>query len=53
LLEQLEQTGALALAKERAVEYAEAAVAALNGLNHSPHAQALASIPAYIVERDR
>jgi len=53
ILDQLEQTGALALAKERAVEYAEAAVTALNGLNHSPHAQALASIPAYIVERDR
>src|SRR5215510_12214891 len=53
ILDKLEQTGALALAKERAVEYAEAAVAALNGLNHSPHAQALASIPAYIVERDR
>jgi octaprenyl-diphosphate synthase len=53
LLDALEQTGALALAKARAVEYAEAAVAALNGLNHSPHAQALASIPAYIVERDR
>jgi octaprenyl-diphosphate synthase len=53
ILEQLQQTEALALAKERAVEYAEAAVAALNGLNHSPHAQALSSIPAYIVERDR
>ncbi len=53
ILEALEQTGSLALAKERAVECAEAAVAALNGLNHSPHAQSLASIPAYIVERDR
>ena len=53
LLDALEQTGALALAKERAVEYAEAAVSALEGLNHSPQAQALASIPAYIVERDR
>jgi octaprenyl-diphosphate synthase len=53
ILDKLEQTGALALAKERAVEYAEAAVAALNGLNHSPHAQALAAIPAYIVARDR
>ena len=53
ILEALEQTGSLALAKERAVEYAEAAVAALNGLNHAPHARALASIPTYIVERDR
>src|SRR5262245_16636434 len=53
ILDALEETGSLALAKDRAVEYAEAAVAALNGLNHSPHAQALASIPAYIVERDR
>jgi len=53
LLEQLEQTGALSLAKERAVEYAEAAVAALDGLNHSPHAQVLKSIPTYIVDRDR
>jgi octaprenyl-diphosphate synthase len=53
LLAQLEQAGALSLAKERAVEYAEAAVAALNGLNHSPHAQILKSIPTYIVDRDR
>ena len=53
LLDALEQTGALALAKERAVEYAEAARESLNGLNHSPHAQALATIPSYIVERDR
>ncbi|HEV8589208.1 MAG TPA: polyprenyl synthetase family protein [Pyrinomonadaceae bacterium] len=53
LLDALEQTGALALAKERAVEYAEAARESLNGLNHSPHAQALSTIPNYIVERDR
>jgi len=53
ILDELEQTGALALAKERAAEYAQAAVDALDGLNHSPHAQALASIPAYIVDRDR
>jgi octaprenyl-diphosphate synthase len=53
LLDALEQTGALALAKERAVEYAEAARELLNGLSHSPHAQALATIPNYIVERDR
>jgi octaprenyl-diphosphate synthase len=53
LLDALEQTGALALAKERAVEYAEAARESLNGLSHSPHAQALSTIPNYIVERDR
>lgn len=53
LIESLEQTGALQLAKERAVEYAEAARASLEGLNDSPHTKALASIPAYIVERDR
>jgi octaprenyl-diphosphate synthase len=53
ILDELGQTGALGMAKERAVEYAEAAVAALDGLNHSPHAQALTSIPVYIVERDR
>jgi octaprenyl-diphosphate synthase len=53
VLDALEQTGALALAKERAAEYAKAAVAALDGLNHSLHAQVLKSIPTYIVDRDR
>lgn len=53
LLAALERTGALALAHERAIEYAEAAGAALDGLNGSPHAEALRSIPTYIVERDR
>ena len=53
LIETLEETGALQLAKERAVEYAEAARSSLNGLNDRPHAQALAAIPTYIVERDR
>ena len=53
ILEALERTGALHLAKERAVEYAEAARSALDGLDSTPHAEALASIPAYIVERDR
>ena len=53
ILEQLQQTGALEHAKELAIEYAEAAVASLNGFNHSPYARALAAIPAYIVERDR
>jgi octaprenyl-diphosphate synthase len=53
IFEALERTGALDLAKERAVEYAEAARSSLEDLDHTPHAQALASIPAYIVERDR
>jgi octaprenyl-diphosphate synthase len=53
IFEALERTGALHLAKERAVEYAEAARSSLESLDHTPHAQALASIPAYIVERDR
>jgi octaprenyl-diphosphate synthase len=53
ITEALERTGALHLAKERAVEYAESARSSLDGLDHTPHAEALASIPAYIVERDR
>lgn len=53
LLEALDSTGALALARERAIEYAEAALAALEGLGDSPYARALSALPAYIVERDR
>jgi geranylgeranyl pyrophosphate synthase len=53
LLDALEQTGALQLALDRAIEYATAAQTALEGLADSPHAQVLTSIPAYIVERDR
>ena len=53
LLAALERTGALQLAHERAIEYAAAAQTALAGLPDSSHAQVLASIPAYIVERDR
>jgi octaprenyl-diphosphate synthase len=53
ILEALERTGALHMAKERAVEYAEAARASLEGLEPTPHTDALAAIPAYIVERDR
>src|SRR5437762_6376407 len=53
LLMSLDESGALALAQERAIEYAEAARASLDGLNGSPHADALRSIPTYIVERDR
>ena len=53
LLEALEGSGALSLAKERAVEYAGAARASLDRLDNSPHAEALSAIPAYIVDRDR
>ncbi len=53
LLNALESSGSLALAQARAVEYAEAARAALNGLNDSAYANALTAIPTYIVERDR
>jgi octaprenyl-diphosphate synthase len=53
LLSALERTGALQLALDRAIEYAIAAQTALDGLPDSPYSQVLASIPAYIVERDR
>src|SRR5258708_5365586 len=53
LLTALERTGALQMASDRAIEYATAAQTALAGLPDSPYAQVLASIPAYIVERDR
>ena len=53
LLEALERTGALQLALERAIEYASAALGALDGLTDTPSARVLSSIPTYIVERDR
>ncbi len=53
LVHALESSGALALAQERAIEYAEAARSALDGLDDSPYASALSAIPTYIVERDR
>src|SRR5712664_322122 len=53
LLAALERTGALQLALERAIEYAAAALSALEGLPDSPYAQVLSSMPTYIVERDR
>lgn len=53
LLRALEDSGALGLAQERAIEYAEAARGALDGLNGSPYTSALSAIPSYIVERDR
>lgn len=53
LLDALERTGALALARERAIEYAEAARSALDGLVGSVYTEALRSIPTYVIERDR
>jgi octaprenyl-diphosphate synthase len=53
LLEALERTGALQLALDRAIEYATAAQTSVEALPDSAYAQVLASIPAYIVERDR
>jgi octaprenyl-diphosphate synthase len=53
LLDALSETGALALAHERAIEYAEAARASLDGLNRSIYAEVLSAIPSYITERDR
>ena len=49
----LERTGALALARERAIEYAEAARSSLDGLVSSVHTEALRAIPTYVIERDR
>src|SRR6266481_7295078 len=53
LLAALERTGALQLALDRAIEYATAAQTSVEALPDSAYAQVLASIPAYIVERDR
>ncbi len=52
LLDALAETGALALARERAIEYAQAARSSLDGFDHSPYAQALSAIATYIIERD-
>ncbi len=52
LLNALERNSALALANERAMEYAEAARTALDSLNDSIHLDALRAIPAYCIERD-
>jgi octaprenyl-diphosphate synthase len=53
VLDALESTGALADARERAIEYAEAARNCLESLDHSLHARALSAIPSFIIERDR
>jgi octaprenyl-diphosphate synthase len=52
LLDALTGTGALALAQQRAIEYAEAALASLNGLSPSVYASVLAAISSYITVRD-
>jgi len=53
LLGMVENTGALARARERARVYAETARDALEALPPSKFNDALRSIPVYIVERDR
>jgi octaprenyl-diphosphate synthase len=52
LLDAVERTGALARARERAYEYAEAARSALDALPDSKYCDALRSIPTYIIERE-
>ena len=52
LIHAAEQTGALARARARAIEYAEAARATLDTLPDSPYRDALRSIPTYILERE-
>jgi octaprenyl-diphosphate synthase len=53
LLREVERTGALARARERAYEYADAARDALDLLPDSKYCDALRAIPSFIVERDR
>ena len=53
LLEMVEGTGALDRARARAARYAEAARDSLDALPSSNYADALHSIPSYIIERDR
>jgi octaprenyl-diphosphate synthase len=52
LIDAAERTGALARARARASEYAEAARTALDHLPDSPYRTALRSIPNYILERE-
>ncbi len=53
LIAAAEQSGALARARARAIEYAEAARMALDVLPESPYCDALRSIPTYILEREQ
>ncbi len=53
LIAAAEKSGALARARARAIEYAEAARTALDVLPASPYRDALRSIPTYILEREQ
>ncbi len=53
LIAAAEKSGALARARARAIEYAEAARTALDILPDSPYREALRSIPTYILEREQ
>jgi len=53
LLAALEDSGAIARARQSAYEYAETARAGLEGLPDSDYCDALRAIPSYIIERNR
>ncbi|MBC7911393.1 MAG: hypothetical protein H7Y30_12880 [Pyrinomonadaceae bacterium] len=53
LLDAVERTEAMARARERAYEYADAARDALASLPDSKYCDALRAIPTFIVERDK
>jgi octaprenyl-diphosphate synthase len=53
LISAVSNTGALELARARAIEYAEAARASLEGLEPTSYVESLSAIPNYIVERQR
>ncbi|MEP6706675.1 MAG: polyprenyl synthetase family protein, partial [Pyrinomonadaceae bacterium] len=53
LLRALEESGAIARARQRAYEYAETARTCLQGLPESDYCEALRAIPSYIIERNR
>src|SRR6266516_188315 len=53
LMDALEDSGAIARARQRAYEYAETARAGLEGLADSDYCEALRAIPSYIIERNR
>jgi geranylgeranyl pyrophosphate synthase len=51
-MREAERAGALKRARARAASYAEAAAAALDALRPSEYADALRSIPSFILERE-
>jgi len=53
VLDALERSGVLERARKQAREYAKAAQPSIEGLPGSPYLEALRTIPAYIVERER